>query len=37
MCIVKLELEKMGYPMSINNMLETLSDIKQVFTVFPEK
>jgi transposase len=36
-CLLNLELSKMGYKMSINKMLETLSDVQQVITVFPEK
>lgn len=35
--ILKKEIEKLGYPMSIDNVLENLSDVQQVITVFSEK
>lgn len=35
--ILNMEIEKMGYKMSIQHMLETLHDVQQVITVFPQK
>lgn len=36
-CLLNLELNKMGYSLSINKMLKILSEVQQVVTAFPEK
>lgn len=35
--ILNMEIKKMGYKMSVQRMLETLGDVQQVITVFPQK